>query len=127
MTSSPTRSLDMTTQDALQEVDSIPRRDNEPVFNEPWEAEVFALTLSLYEQRLFTWQEWADTLSKSIKDAQDDGDPDSGNTYYLHWLAALEQVVVDKQVGNSAQLAKLYQAWDHAARTTAHGQPIELS
>ncbi|MFK8081123.1 MAG: nitrile hydratase accessory protein [Granulosicoccus sp.] len=118
--------LDLATQNALQALDSIPRRDNEPVFSEPWEAEVFALSLSLYDQGLFTWTEWADKLSETIKKAQSEGDPDMGDTYYLHWLATLEAIVIDKKVGNSEQLQALYAAWDQAARRTAHGEPIEL-
>lgn len=114
------------TREALKTLESIPRRDNEPVFSEPWEAEVFALALSLHEQGLFTWNEWADALSAAISKAQATGDPDLGDTYYLHWLAALEQLVVDKQLGDATQLSALFTAWDTAARHTEHGQPIEL-
>ena len=114
------------TQLALQQVDSIPRQDSEPVFNAPWEAEVFALCLSLYEQGLFTWPEWAQALSSTITQAQASGDPDLGDTYYLHWLKTLESVVVDKQVGSPEQLAQLYRSWASAASTTRHGDPIVL-
>ena len=114
------------TQLALHEVDSIPRQDSEPVFNAPWEAEVFALCLSLYEQELFTWPEWAQSLSSTIKQAQALGDPDLGDTYYLHWLKTLERVVVEKQVGSSEQLEQLYRSWASAASTTRHGDPIVL-
>ena len=36
---------------------------------------------------LFTWPEWAATLGDEIKRAQAAGDPDTGETYYRHWLA----------------------------------------
>ena len=114
------------TLNALQSVDSIPREGNEPVFRAPWEAEVFALCLSLYEQDLFTWKEWANALSTTIDDAQQAGDPDLGDTYYLHWLKTLERMVVDKQLGNAEQLGQLYQSWATAASATRHGDPIEL-
>lgn len=114
------------TQNALQALDSIPRHDNEPVFNAPWEAEVFALCLSLYEQGLFTWKEWAEALSSSIAQAQKAGDPDLGDTYYLHWLKTLERIVVDKQLGDAEQLGQLYSSWASAASATKHGDPIEL-
>lgn len=113
-------------QHALKQIDSIPRQDNEPVFNAPWEAEVFALCLSLYEKGLFTWKEWANALSSTIAQAQNAGDPDLGDTYYLHWLKTLEQIVVEKQLGNAEQLAQLYDSWAMAASTTKHGDPIEL-
>ena len=39
---------------ATQSVAGIPRNDDGPVFREPWEAEAFALALSLNERGLFT-------------------------------------------------------------------------
>lgn len=96
------------------------------MFNAPWEAEAFAMTLTLYEQSVFTWKEWAVELSNQISIAQSRGDPDLGDTYYHHWLAALEKMVILKKLGNAAQLNALYAAWDSAAHTTPHGQPIEL-
>jgi hypothetical protein len=38
---------------------NIPRDEDGPVFREPWEAEAFALAVSLNERGLFTWKEWA--------------------------------------------------------------------
>ncbi len=111
---------------ALRELDSIPRNNDEPVFNAPWEAEAFALSLSLHEKGVFTWKEWAHALSNTIRQAQDNGDPDLGDTYYLHWLNTLEKLVIDKQIGDARQLEEFYTAWDTAARNTAHGLPIEL-
>lgn len=115
---------------ALDSLEKLPRRENEPgfepVFNEPWEAEVFAITLLLHEQELFTWQQWASQLSKSIKQAQAAGDPDDGSTYYLHWLSALEDLIVQQKIGDRERLNDLFQAWDMAAKSTPHGQPITL-
>ena len=91
----------------LDAVPSIPRDGEEPVFREPWEAQAFALTLGLYQQGLFTWQEWTATLVAEIKRAQEAGDPDKGETYYLHWLAALERIVAEKGVADDATLRLL--------------------
>ena len=79
--------------------------DDEPVFREPWEAQAFALAVALHQQGLFTWPEWAATLADEIKRAQATGDPDTGETYYRHWLAALERLVAEKgaQLGFVAQ------------------------
>jgi len=112
--------------DALASVSSIPRDNEGPVFTAPWQAEVFAITLSLHEQKLFKWTEWAEVLSAKIKEAQERGDPDLGDTYYHHWLAALEHMIVSKGIGEQRQLQLLYNAWDKAAHSTPHGQPIEL-
>ena len=107
-------------------VPGIPRDAEGPVFREPWEAQAFALTLTLHERKLFTWPEWAATLGDEIKKAQAAGDPDTGETYYHHWLAALERIVAEKGVTDAAMLDRYYHAWDHAADRTPHGQPIEL-
>ena len=42
---------DAATQRATEEVRSIPRNAEGPVFREPWEAQAFALALSLNEAR----------------------------------------------------------------------------
>ena len=76
----------------------IPRDAEGPVFREPWEAQAFAMALALHERGLFTWPEWAATLADEIKRAQAAGDPDTGETYYHHWLAALERLVAEKGV-----------------------------
>ena len=80
---------------ATRAVPTIPRDDDGPVFREPWEAQAFAMALSLHARGLFTWNEWADTLGGEIKRAQASGDPDTGETYYRHWLATLERLVAD--------------------------------
>ena len=111
---------------ATQAIPSIPCDAEGPVFREPWEAQAFAMALALHERKLFTWPEWAQTLSAEIKRAQAAGDPDTGETYYRHWLAALERIVAEKGVTDAATLSRYVQAWDHAADRTPHGQPIEL-
>ena len=111
---------------ATEAVPSIPRDAEGPVFREPWEAQAFAMALALHERRLFTWPEWAATLADEIKRAQQAGDPDTGETYYHHWLAALERLVAEKGVATPEMLARYHDAWDHAADRTPHGQPIEL-
>jgi nitrile hydratase accessory protein len=103
-----------------------PRDDDGPVFREAWEAQAFAMALLLYERGVFTWQEWAAALSEEIARAQRAGDPDLGDTYYRHWLAALELLVVGKGLASDAALHATAHAWEDAARATPHGKPIEL-
>jgi nitrile hydratase accessory protein len=105
----------------------LPRDAAGPVFQEPWEAQAFAMALALHELGLFTWNEWAATLADEIKAAQAAGDPDSGDTYYRHWLNALERLVAEKKVATGDALARYRQAWRHAAERTPHGTPITLA
>ena len=111
---------------AARALPDLPQDEEGPVFREPWEAQAFAMTLALHERQMFTWPEWAATLADEIKRAQAAGDPDTGDTYYRHWLNALERLVREKGVTDSATLARYQHAWDHAADHTPHGEPIEL-
>jgi nitrile hydratase accessory protein len=96
------------------------------VFKEPWEAKAFAMVLRLHERGLFTWSEWAEALAHEIRTAQSTGDADSGDTYYHHWLRALESMVARKGAASNEELATYQRAWAEAAERTSHGQPVEL-
>lgn len=122
-----TLALKESASEALRAVPAIPRDSEGPVFAEPWQAQVFAMTLALYERDLFTWSEWAEHLSAAIAAAQAAGDPDCGDNYYAHWLVALEAILQSKGLTDHAQLHQLQHAWTDAAALTPHGQPIELS
>ena len=105
----------------------LPLDENEPVFREPWEAQAFAIVMTLYERGLFTWAEWSDALAQEITTAQAAGDPDFGDTYYAHWLCALEKLVALKGASSINELVNYQRAWAHAAHRTPHGHPVELS
>ena len=105
--------------------DSLLLQEN-PVFREPWEAHAFALAVKLHERGLFTWREWADALAEQIAAARQRGEADRDDTYYHHWLAALESLVARKGAATLPELQRATNAWDHAADRTPHGQPIEL-
>ena len=112
---------------ASEAVPGIPRDAQGPVFREPWEAQAFSMALALHQRGLFTWPEWAATLADEIKRAQAAGDPDTGETYYRHWLAALERLVAEKGIASLETQTRYRDAWDRAADRTPHGTPIELS
>lgn len=113
--------------EALLESVPMQLRDAEgPVFLEPWQAQIFATTVALHERGVFTWPEWAAALAAEIKAAQAAGDRDLGDTYYNHWLAALERLVLAKGISSEKALADCAASWDRAARATPHGMPIEL-
>ena len=98
----------------------------EPVFREPWEAQAFALAVTLQQRGVFSWSEWAATLGEEISKAQAAGDPDTGETYYRHWLAALERLIAAKGLADPATLMRTREAWRRASMRTPHGMPIAL-
>lgn len=97
-----------------------------PVFAEPWQAQAFAMTLELHRRGAFTWPEWARALADEIAAAQAAGDADLGDTYYRHWLAALERLLDAKGLAPAADVGRHREAWAQAAARTPHGQPISL-
>ena len=111
---------------AVGPIPSIPCSAEGPVFAEPWQATVFALTVALHERGLFTWPQWAERLTAAIREAGLEGDPDLGDTYYVHWLRALERLLQELGIAEPLALASLQQAWRVAAERTPHGQPIAL-
>ncbi|MDX1402677.1 MAG: nitrile hydratase accessory protein [Kiloniellales bacterium] len=100
--------------------------ENGPVFSAPWEAQAFAMTLKLCEAGHFTWPEWAQYLGAEIRKAQQAGDPDRGNTYYHHWLSALEKIVTEKRIFSHQALQRRTEAWRKAMEHTPHGEPVQL-
>ena len=104
----------------------MPVDDDEPVFRAPWEAQAFAMAVRLYEVGVFEWAEWAAALSSEIERAQAAGNPDLGDTYYRHWLNALERLAAEKNLVEVSELTMRKEAWRDAYLATPHGQPIEL-
>jgi nitrile hydratase accessory protein len=86
-------------------------------FREPWEAQAFALAVSLQDRGVISASEWAAALGAEIAAAPDE-------EYYRCWLAALERLVDAREPG---ALARHRDAWARAAARTPHGKPIELS
>lgn len=105
----------------------IPRDNGGPVFQAPWEAQAFAMAIALKTKGVFTSAEWTATLADEIKRAQAASDPNLGETYYQHWLAALERIVISKGLTDRNILRRYHDAWDAAADRTPHGKPIELT
>jgi nitrile hydratase accessory protein len=112
--------------DATAALPGQPRDASGPIFREPWEAQAFAMTLALHARGLFSWSEWAQALAAQIAAAQARGDPDFGDTYYHHWLSALEKLVAAKGASSLDELLRYQRAWGHAAERTPHGEPIDL-
>jgi nitrile hydratase accessory protein len=112
--------------DRFASLPKLPRDEDGPVFAEPWQAQAFALAVRLSEQGHFTWSEWADALATQLESAAERGEPDDGSRYYEHWLAALEELALGKQLTSASMLCERKDAWADAYRRTPHGQPVEL-
>jgi nitrile hydratase accessory protein len=91
-------------------------------FAAPWEAQVFALVVSLQEAGLFTWSDWTERLGREIRPA--DGPERAAD--YGQWLATLEKILAERGLAVSETVAARAAAFLRAAEATPHGQPIRL-
>ncbi len=96
------------------------------VFDEPWQAEAFALVVHLHDRGAFTWTEWADALTAEIGAVDARSEPDDGSQYFHQWLAALERLALKQGLAEPEALAIRKEAWADAYRQTPHGRPVVL-
>lgn len=94
-----------------------------PVFEAPWQAKAFALTVHLHARGAFTWAEWAAALSAEC--TRDPMAEDSAG-YYAAWLRALENLLAARSLAAPSEVATMAQAWRRAARAKPHGTPIRF-
>lgn len=116
----------MERKDRLAALPPFPRDDDGPVFEEPWQAQAFALAVKLSEHGHFSWKTWARTLADELTAAAARGEPDDGSRYYHHWVAALERLVTERGLSGATALDERKEAWADAYRDTPHGRPVEL-
>ena len=112
---------------AADEIPGLPRDADGPVFREPWEAKAFAMAVRLAEEGLFTWAEWTEALSREIAGAKSAGEADLGDTYYMYWQRALEELATRKGAAGRSELDNRVEQWRRAYLNTPHGAPIELA
>jgi nitrile hydratase accessory protein len=73
---------------------------DDPRFEAPWQARVFAAVVSLADAGCFRWDEFQQRLIAEV--GRGEGDP---GHYYEHWLAAAEKLLVEKGLLTSNRLA----------------------
>ena len=89
-------------------------------FDEPWQAQLFALTVALNEAGHFTWPEWAAVFGPRVQSVE-------AEAYWQVWSEALVFILEDRGIADGEEVMALTELWHAAARATPHGQPIELS
>lgn len=97
-----------------------------PTFQEPWHAQLFALTVHLNEAGRFAWPDWAARFSATLKAHGMAKDLDGGDDYFTAWLETLEVLLVEKGWAEAAQVAQMRDAWEQAYLRTPHGAPVHL-
>jgi nitrile hydratase accessory protein len=99
----------------------------EPVFEAPWHAQLFALTVHLNEAGQFTWPDWAAHFGATLKRHGLTRELNGGEDYFNAWLETLEQLLVARDLAAPGDLARLKAAWRAAYLATPHGAPVKLA
>ena len=110
----------------VTELPEIPGGQAEPVFLEPWHAEVFSLAVALNRKGVFTWSEWVEVFSSALREIPPDAGESAEATYYRRWLAALERLVAQRSLASREEMTRRKEEWGRAYLRTPHGQPIAL-
>jgi nitrile hydratase accessory protein len=105
----------------------LKQRDGEPMFKEPWQAQVLAMADLLVQSETISKANWAETLGNEISAAKAAGNPDDTETYFRAALTALEQLLISRQKVSSQELTVRLDEWEHAHLRTPHGQPVVLN
>lgn len=99
----------------------------EPVFAEPWHAQVFAVTVALNEAGRFEWANWVERFSQTLNRHGLNCDLDGGDDYFHAWLETLEQLLHEQGAAVPGEVSRYRSAWEEAYLTTPHGQPVRLT
>ena len=67
------------------------------VFSAPWHCELFALTILLYEKKVFDWALWTAALVNKLENKPVSMEDDL-DYYYGSWLEALEELILSKEM-----------------------------
>ena len=108
------------------EIKPFKRMDGEPVFDEPWQAQVLAMVDTLIANGTIKATAWSDTLGSELKKAQPSGASDNITTYYKAVLQALEQLLDRYTDISGSEVSNKRDAWEQAYLATPHGQPVKL-
>jgi nitrile hydratase accessory protein len=110
----------------LSQLDHFSRKKTHKPFDEPWHAEVFAVTVHLSERNLFSWAEWTEALGEQISKVKLRRCIDGSNDYYNLWLQALVELLSTKGITDAEAILDVQNRWADAYRNTPHGKPVKL-
>ncbi|HCB0503645.1 TPA: nitrile hydratase accessory protein [Klebsiella variicola subsp. variicola] len=105
----------------------LPRDEEGPVFDKPWQAKAFSLIVHLHRAGLFPWAEWVRTFSEAIKAAPAQPGESVNDAYYRQWATAMENMITALHLTAPDDIARRTQEWRLAYINTPHGQPIVLA
>ena len=110
----------------MRQLDHFSREETQKPFDEPWHAEVFAVTVHLSDQNLFSWAEWTNAIVEQISKVKLVRPIAGSNDYYNIWLQALIELISTKGILDSEAISDVQNRSTDACRNTPHGNPVKL-
>ena len=104
----------------------LKRRDDEPVFDEQWQAQVLGMADILVNSGVISSDAWADALGAELRKSAADGTADDAEAYYHAVLAALQTLLYESGATAREEITACEDAWRRAYLNTPHGKPVEL-
>jgi nitrile hydratase accessory protein len=81
----------------VADLEGLPRRNGELVFEAPWEGRALGMAVAMNEQGSYEWEEFRRRLADEIGRA-----PECG--FYASWIGALEGLLLDEGVLSPSEL-----------------------
>ncbi len=101
--------------------------DSPRQFDDPWQAQLFALTVALSDAGHFGWPDWTNAFGATLKRHGASRPLNGGADYFNAWLETLETLMEAKGMAAADELAAMKAAWETAYLTTPHGHPVRLA
>lgn len=105
----------------------VPLDEEGPVFDAPWQASVFALTVHLFKRGAFDWSQWVRVISEEIKAAPARPGERVNDAYYRQWAAAFETLIGQLGIADAVCVSQRAEQWRQAYLHTPHGAAVALS
>lgn len=104
----------------------MPEPISQPRFEQPWHAQILALTVALNEAGHLPWSEWTEAFGATLARHRIGRELDGGDDYFLAWLETLECVLHQRGLAETEQARALRDLWRGAYLSTPHGSPVRL-
>lgn len=94
-----------------------PPGEDDVVFDAPWQARTFALTVALRREGDFPWEAFQTRLAEELEASADTtaaGDTEAA--YYEAWLAAFERLLLEEEVLDDGELTERVAAFASGER-----------
>ena len=83
----------------IAELEGVPRKNGELVFEAPWQGRAFGMAAALADQAHLEWAVFRQVLIEDIARA-------AGAAYYMTWLGALERLVLERGLVTQEELER---------------------